>query len=303
MFKSKYKWLYTIVVGAFFVLSACSGGSDNESEGSSNTITVWTMSQDLDGFVTEYEDETGVTVDVQAIPWENAHDKLLTAVASGKGPDVLQIGTTWVAEFGEAGTFLDLTDHLSDYENLSSDNFFEEAVASTKFNDQTIGVPWYVDTRTLYYRTDILEEVGYPEGPETWDDVLDASRKLTDRGEGQYGIEFPKTDPNFPFMLAWAQGWEYDEELGTKNFEDPKFVEAVELYNTFFEEGLTQSEEGKELYQAFSDGSKPMYFSGPWEIDQLKDQLPELDGQWDVRVMPMAETNNSMIGSTLVDFS
>ncbi len=115
--------LYSALALTVFVLGACnsneSGGSSNENE-----ISVWTMSGGLEDFVTEFEDETGMTVNVQTIPWSNAHDRLLTAVASGNGPDVLQIGTTWVAEFAEAGTFLDLSDHLADYENLSQDRFF-----------------------------------------------------------------------------------------------------------------------------------------------------------------------------------
>ncbi|WP_425451892.1 extracellular solute-binding protein [Paraliobacillus ryukyuensis] len=293
--KMSFVLFLTVAIGAIVLLSACSQDEEQQSE-SNDTLTVWTMSQDLEKFVTAYEEETGVTVDVQSFPWDNAHEKLLTAVASGEGPDVLQIGSTWVAEFGEAGTFLDLSDHIGDYENLDLNNFYEEAVASAQYKDQTVGIPWYVDTRVLYYRTDILAEVGYPDGPETWDDVLDASRQLADRGEGQYGIEFPRTDENFPFMLAWSQGWEYNEAEGAANFGKSEFKESVELYNTFFEEELSQSNDGKELYQAFSDGSKPMYFSGPWEIDQLRDQIPELDGKWDLKVMPKTETNDSMIG-------
>ncbi|MFP3359810.1 extracellular solute-binding protein, partial [Planococcus sp. SIMBA_143] len=102
---------------------------------------VWTMTSGLEEFVTEYEDESGVTVEVQAIPWDNAHDKLLTAVASGNGPDVRQIGTTWVAEFAEAGTFLDISDKIDDYDNLAADNFYESAVETTKYEDTTIGIP------------------------------------------------------------------------------------------------------------------------------------------------------------------
>lgn len=294
----RFGLLIVMIVGAMLVLGACSDdSSDSDSaSGGKDTIKVWTMTPELEDFVKEYEDESGVTVEVQAIPWDNAHDKLLTAVASGDGPDVLQIGTTWVSEFAEAGTFLDLSDYIDDYENFNPDNFYESAIETTQYNDQTIGIPWYVDTRLLFYRTDLLEEVGYPEGPETWDDAIDAATQLAARGDDQYGIEIPQVDQQFPFMLAWEQGWNYEVGEGSANFEDPAFKKAVELHHSFFSEEIAQLTEGKQLYQAFSDGSKPMFFSGPWEINSIKEQIPELDGKWDVHVMPTAENNNSMIG-------
>jgi multiple sugar transport system substrate-binding protein len=52
----------------------------------------------------------GVTVETQAIPWEAAHAKLLTAVVGGIPPDVSQIGTTWMAEFATMGA-LEPLDH------------------------------------------------------------------------------------------------------------------------------------------------------------------------------------------------
>ncbi|WP_153462997.1 sugar ABC transporter substrate-binding protein [Sediminibacillus terrae] len=296
MKQKKLGSLLVVMLAAVLVLGACSSNGSSGGSSDKDTITVWTMTPELEDFVKEYEDESGVKVEVQAIPWDNAHDKLLTAVASGKGPDVLQIGTTWVAEFAEAGTFLDLTDYIDEYPNFNPDNFYESAVETTKYDGQTIGIPWYVDTRVLYYRTDLLEEVGYPEGPETWEDVKDAATQLAARGDDQYGIEIPQVDQNFPFMLAWENGWQYEEGEGAANFEKTGFKEGVELHHTFFEEGMAQLTEGKQLYQAFSDGSKPMFFSGPWEINSINEQIPELEGQWDVHVMPEAENNKSMIG-------
>ena len=40
----------------------------------------------------DFTAQTGITLQVDAIPWENVNDKLTTAVASGQGPDVVQVG-------------------------------------------------------------------------------------------------------------------------------------------------------------------------------------------------------------------
>src|SRR5690606_33053593 len=136
------------------------------------TLNVWAMGEEgkkLSELTAKFEEQNpGIKVKVQAIPWDTAHDKLLTAVASGKGPDVLQLGTTWVPEFADAGALLDLTSYLKDYPQFEPENYFEGAQTSMKHGDQIVGIPWYVETRLVYYRTDLLKEVGYTAAPATW---------------------------------------------------------------------------------------------------------------------------------------
>ncbi|WP_208588614.1 sugar ABC transporter substrate-binding protein [Gracilibacillus suaedae] len=290
--KNKVVLFLSLMVAVLLLMAGCSSGDDE------NTIKVWTMNNSMEDFVINYEEENDVSVDVQVIPWGEVKDKFLTAIASGEGPDVVQVGTTGVPEYADAGMFMDLSDYVSEYENFNPDNFYEDAIGTTEYNGKTIGVPFHVDTRVLFYRTDILADVGYPEGPETWDDMVDASRKLAERGDDQYAIDLPRDDPQYPYMLAWQHGWNYNVDEGASNFEDPKFLEAMSKYETFYGEGLSQLEEGKELVQSFSDGSKPMFFSGPWDIKTINDGAPEIEGQWDVRVMPEKETNRSMIGGS-----
>lgn len=81
-------------------LAAC--GSSNNSAKDSEVLNIWGMGDEvkqLSKMTDKFTDETGIEVKIQSIPWSNAHDKLLTAVASKSGPDVLQMGTTWMPEF------------------------------------------------------------------------------------------------------------------------------------------------------------------------------------------------------------
>src|SRR5690554_1064701 len=119
MKKMKKLVLFAIILSVVFVVGACSKKDD--------ALKIWSMSEPMKEFAEQYAEENDINVDVQVIPWGNVHDKLLTAVASGEGPDVLQIGNTFVTEFAEAGTFLDLTEYMDDYPNFSSDNFFDSA--------------------------------------------------------------------------------------------------------------------------------------------------------------------------------
>ncbi|WP_404405761.1 sugar ABC transporter substrate-binding protein [Jeotgalibacillus malaysiensis] len=286
-----------LTLGVSGALVGC-GGSDSSSGSDGDTLSVWAMGEEgklLDEMTAAYEEENpDVTVNVQAIPWDQAYDKLLTAVASGNGPDVLQLGTTWVTEFADAGALLDLSEYMEDYPNFNPDNYFEGAQASMEYDGATVGIPWYVETRTMYYRTDLLEEVGYSEPPATWDELKDAATKLSETGDNVYGLDIDLNDQITPFIFAWQNGFEFDTE--NPNFTSPEFKGAIEYYTSYFEEGISTTTEGIDIIQAFKDGQKPIFFSGPWMINIINDQAPELEGDWAVATMPANEENVSSIG-------
>jgi multiple sugar transport system substrate-binding protein len=45
------------------------------------------------------EEQPGIEVKVQQIPWTAAHEKLLTAYVGDATPDLAQLGNSWIAEF------------------------------------------------------------------------------------------------------------------------------------------------------------------------------------------------------------
>ncbi len=65
--------------------------------------------------VKPFEEATGVSVDVEAVPWGDVGNKLTTAVASGGGPDVSQVGLSLLPTFVKAGALADLTPYLADH--------------------------------------------------------------------------------------------------------------------------------------------------------------------------------------------
>ncbi|MFG6113678.1 sugar ABC transporter substrate-binding protein [Halobacillus sp. MO56] len=299
----KGKMMILLIVVLSSILVACSSGDDSGSSEDNKEVTVWAMGEEgklLKDFSKKFEENSDYKVDVQAIPWDQAHDKLLTAVASGNGPDVVQLGTTWVPEFAEAGALKDLSGSMGDYDSFAKENFFEGSVASMEFDDQVVGIPWYVDTRVLFYRTDLLKEVGYDEAPKTWDELKDAASKLADRGDGMYGLDIDRNDQITPFIFAWQNGYEADLENNDLNIDTPEFKEAIKYYTSYFEEGISQTQQGKDITQAFADGSKPMFFSGPWMVNIINDQAPDIEGKWATAVMPKKETNTSSMGGSVL---
>lgn len=289
-----------MLIGA---LSACGGGNNGESANGKVTINVWGMGEEaksLPKIVEDFEKENpNIKVNVQALPWDTAHDKLLTAVASKKGPDVLQMGTTWIPEFSSAGALMDLSPYIDQYPELAESNFFPGSISTTKFEDKTVGVPWYIDTRVLYYRTDLLKEAGYDQAPKTWDELKDAATKLKARGGNKYGISLDVNEQSLLFMFARQNGSKLIDENNKPLFNQPEFKEAVDYLNSFFQDGEAPIDLGMDIIPAFKgDGILPMFISGPWMIKLINDQAPELAGKWATAVLPAKENNISALGGS-----
>ena len=309
----RFAWMAGMLA-LILVLAGCGGSKNSGSNGGGTSgdaassgkkvkISVWAMGDEakqLPSIAEEFMKENpDIIVEVQALPWANAHDKLLTAVASKSGPDVIQMGTTWMAEFVNAGALKDLTPYIDQYPELAPEQFYEGAVGTTKFGDKIYGIPWYTETRFLYYRSDLLAEVGYAEPPKTWDELRDAAKKLAERGEGKYGLSIDMNEQSLTFMFARQNGSRLLDENGKPLFNEPEFREAVEFLKGFFDDGSAPLDLGLDAVQAFAgDGIVPMFISGPWMINIIQTQAPDLEGKWSVAPLPAKKNNLSVLGGS-----
>ncbi|HJF48754.1 MAG TPA: extracellular solute-binding protein, partial [Brachybacterium paraconglomeratum] len=165
---------------AALALAACggdSGGSGGEVDGEGKTLTFWLMegtNASADAYIEElktaFTEATGATLDVQVQPWDGAHDKFVTAMAGGTGPDVAEVGTTWVPEFADAGGIDDLSEDI-EAAGLA-DGLVEGLVEAGSLDGGTYGMPWYAGVRSILANREMLEAAGVAEQPQSWDDLL-----------------------------------------------------------------------------------------------------------------------------------
>jgi multiple sugar transport system substrate-binding protein len=306
-FKKKFALLGTTALLAVGLMAGCSDSKNDASD--SEVLTVWGMGDEvkqLPKMAEEFTKETGIEVKIQAIPWASAHDKLLTAVASKEGPDVLQMGTTWMPEFQEAGALADMGPFIDKNDHLKPENFFEGSVETTKFDDKYYGIPWAAETRVLFYRTDILESVGYKEAPKTWAELEDAAKKLSERGDNMYGLNVDSKEQTLGFMFARQNGSELLSDKEEARFNQAPFVEAVTFLNDMIQKGYAPKQDlGMDVSQTFSgDAIVPMFISGPWMVKTVNDTVPDIEGKWATAVLPAGKDNNvsSLGGSNLTIF-
>ena len=186
MRKFKKAIVPVVVAGLAITLTACSGGaSADTTKDASGPLTVWVMgdsSKNFEKLVEPFVKSSGQKVDVVAIPWDSIDQKLTTSVASGSGPDVVQIGLTKLRSFADAGALLPLDSKIAAYPNLAASKFADGVGGkATAVNGKVVSVPWVSDTRVLFTRTDILAASGIDSPPKTWDQLRADAKTLTQR--------------------------------------------------------------------------------------------------------------------------
>ena len=230
----------------------------------------------------------GVKVVVQPLPWTAAHQKLLTAYAGDSLPDVSQIGNTWVAELAAIGA-LSPTPAFAD--DLLDDQF-PAVLETNRISGRAMATPWYVDTRLIYYRTDLLARAGFDAMPGTWAEWKRAMHAIKRAaGGGNYAILLPVNE--FEQLLTF--GLQGEEPLlrdrDTRgNFSSASFLAALAFYKSLFDEGLApvaSSTQISNVWTEFARGYFSFYFSGPWTIGDMKSRLPaEVQPHWTTAGVP-----------------
>jgi multiple sugar transport system substrate-binding protein len=286
---------------AGFVPGANAFGSKADSKGA---LTVWIMGDSGTNFkklIAPFTKSTGITVKVVAIPWGNVSQKLTTAVASGSGPDVVQVGLSSLRTFADAGALMDLGKKLSGYPNLVATKF-EAGVSgkATAIKGKLVSVPWIADTRVLFYRSDILSAAGINRAPKTWTELRADAKILTARGTGKYGYYIPQWDNALPIELTWAAGGDVINRAGKVQLNTPAFRAAVDLYTGLYADKTVPTNSDFDQTQGFISGIAPMLISGPYLAQAIKTSAPDLAGKWNVAVLPTEKTNTSLFaGSNL----
>ena len=271
----------------------------------SGELTVWAMGNEgaLLGAMADLfmEENPNVEVSVTPIDWGQAATRLQTAIGGGESPDVSQMGTDMMGQFVSTGAIEPVAG------GFDQAAFFEGAWNTNVVDGQTYGVPWYVETRVLYYRTDIAEKAGITAAPTTWDELKAMAKAMKEQGGAEWGISLGTKNYQEYAPFLWSNGGQLMNEAGEFALNSPEAIEALEFYDSFFEEGLSPTEvpEGFDITPAFVSGSHPMFFSGPWHVGLITEAGgADIEGKWAVAPLPTKVSATSFVGgSNLVVFT
>jgi multiple sugar transport system substrate-binding protein len=253
-----------------------------------------------------------IRVRVQQIPWIAAHEKLLTGFVGETSPDVAQLGNTWISEFVTLDALEPLDTRIAASGIVRQADYFPGIWATNVLDGVTYGVPWYVDTRLLFYRRDLFEKVGITTPPRSWSEWRAAMRKVVDSKGAKYGIFLPLNEWNQAVIFGMQLGSPLLKDDGTRGaFSDSLFREAFDFYIGLYRDGLAPVVGNQQIanpYQEFARGLFAMYITGPWNLGQFAIRLPpELQDKWATMPLPGPDGDSSGVsmagGASLVVFA
>ncbi|MCU6499400.1 sugar ABC transporter substrate-binding protein [Rugamonas sp. A1-17] len=256
-------------------------------------LKFWAMGREgevVTALMPEFErTHPGVRVEVQQLPWTAAHEKLLTAFAGDVMPDIFQLGNTWVPEFKAIGALRALDGEVATSQLVTQADYFPGIWDTNIVDGKLWGVPWYVDTRVMFYRRDMLARAGYAKPPQNWADwmkAMTAIKRIV--GPDNYAILLPSDE--FEPLLALAL--QQDEPLlrdGGRygNFRTPGFRRSLQLYADMYAQKLAPLNRITNVYHEFGMGYVSFYISGPWNMGEFKRRLPsDQQDNWMTAILP-----------------
>lgn len=281
-------------------LSAC--GSDSGGGSGGGDVLV-NLSPDLKGIIpgqvkayNEEHPDGEVTTRITAADTSQAFDQFRTQFqGGGTDIDVIQGDIIWPPQFASNGWISDLSDRFGADEQAK---FIPGVIEGNTFEGKAYGVPLFTDAGYLYYRSDLLEDAGFSEPPNTWDELKMMAAKVQQDAGTQNGFVFTGADYEGGTVL----GLEFIREAGgdvldgdAVVIDSPEAIQGLAMQQSLVVDGIAP--EAVANYQedqasgAFLRGDAVFMRMWPYAYDFLgdKSQSDISQSQVGLAALPVAE--------------
>lgn len=233
---------------------------------------------------------TGIRANVKLV----VADTLLTAVVAGNGPDVvLSVGSWFPVNYAMRNAVEDLT-QFPDFDQVAS-AFYDSALAPMRYNGGVYALPETQEYPVLFYRTDVLEELGLTP-PETWQDLI-AMLPTIQGNNLSVGVPYPDittVDMSIFNSLIYQQGGSIYNDAATRTtIDDERGVAAFKLYTSLYNDyGLPTV---YDFVSRFRSGEMPVGVAMYSTYNTLVVSAPEIRNLWKFTLFPGTEKADGSI--------
>lgn len=213
-----------MVAGTTTVSAEAEGEWSREFEGESLSFLDVSPSDTrtayYEGLFERFYEDTGIEVEYQSVPWDDAADKITVQGASGNLPDVMTTWSGWLGQYTQSGWVIPLSEYIGEtadeYTDAVVDLIWESE--KTRYGD-IYTIPDGLMVKGVYVRKDWCEELGIELDPSagwTYDEFFEVVEKLTDAENGRYGASYRGArgalDPLLVYLQSFTGGATYDQE-------------------------------------------------------------------------------------------
>lgn len=270
------------------------------------------LEERVDEFNNTVGKEKGIFINLTS-EIDNASTVLETAIKSGNSPDLYSAQAETMPNYSTSGWIKPLTDvpeiadlvaEWDDYD-LPMVTSYKGEIYSLVLETLPIKLAYNKD---LFKAAGIVDANGEADPPETWDEVLDAAKKITEAGKGEYyglGFSFQWTSGIRrtifkPYMASTKVGW-FDNVNGEYNFENMRpaleFIQQMAEDKSYFP-GI-ESIAIDPIRAQFSDGKVGMEFAPAYDIAVYNDQFPHV-GDWGISEVPTIDPDTAGKGVAII---
>lgn len=215
---------------------------------------------------------------------------VVEATLADQGPDIaLFLGGEFPVNLACRGLLVDVS-QFDDYQEAIAP-FHPQSTVAYEYEGGVYGMPLTQTWTMMFYRTDILSELGYTELPRTWDNLIDMLPGLQ-RNHLGVGLILPSTNVaaateaghTFATLVLQSGLNYYNEEQTQTQFDSVDAIQCFEKWTDFYSEyKFTQT---YDAYSYFRTGQYPIVIANYSFYNQLAVAAPEIKGLWDFTVMP-----------------
>ena len=209
----------TAGIAAATLLAGCSTGGGDASPGKKD-ITVWlypviadeAVHKDFwDTTIAAFEkDHKDINVTYEIFPWANRDESLQTAIAAGKGPDLVYLIPDQLAAYQKS--IVPLNKLLS---SERQDELLPNVKKSVTIDGDLLGAPILTSAQPLICNAAAFEAAGVTEYPKTWDDITEMAPKFT--AQGMYALNYPASAENTLNLTFYPLLWQAGGQVYTKD--------------------------------------------------------------------------------------
>jgi len=214
-------------------LSACSSSGNDSSEELSGELNLFLIpspsSTSIQSFIPEFEEKTGVKVNVSETPYGEAHQKQLLSYKQKAGAyDIAQFDNSFLAPFCQAKAMTDLGEWVSGSDEYDINDFDKGQQDYGKCaSGETFGLTLSTEPMIQWYRTDLYEKLGIKPAT-TWDEWYSNAQKIQASGASGQLIGFGPNVSWWWMTMVWSFGGKlYDENLNP-TVNSPEAIAAVD---------------------------------------------------------------------------
>ncbi|RRD96431.1 sugar ABC transporter substrate-binding protein [Clostridiales bacterium COT073_COT-073] len=261
------------------------------------TVSIWDNNQKpgLEQILADFTAQTGIETEISVISWDEYWTLLASGAQGGKLPDVFWMHSNESQRYMENNMLLDLTDRIKNSQSIDMSKYPADIAELYALDGKTFGIPKDIDTIALWYNKTMFDEAGvkYPDDSWTWDDFVEAAKKLTKEDGSQYGcvIAVDNNQAGYYNMIYDYGGYVISPDKKKSGYDDPNTLKGMSVISRLLEAKAmpdlqTVSENKTDVLM--QSGKVAMATQGSWMIAAFKDN-EYMVNNFDVAVLPKSE--------------